>query len=138
MDKPKREKIISDTEIGYIRSKIFILNNYKTIIKVGVTLFLLYWVIFVLTPSVKMSADAKAKIDSINSHIDSLQSEQKKLEEGINIFNKEVLNIDKKISNIKQEKTIIKEIYHEKINSIDDYSSDELDSFFTERYGYSY
>jgi peptidoglycan hydrolase CwlO-like protein len=138
MDKPKREKIISDTEIGYIKSKIFILNNYKTIIKVGVTLFLLYWVIFVLTPSVKMSADTKAKIDTIDSHIDSLQSEQKKLQEGINIFNKEILNIDKKISNIKQEKTIIKEIYHEKINSIDGYRSDELDSFFAERYGYSY
>jgi peptidoglycan hydrolase CwlO-like protein len=138
MDKPEREKIISDTEIGYIKSKIFILNNYKTIIKVGVALFLLYWVIFILTPNVKMSADAKAKIEALDSHIDSLQSEQKKLEEGINIFNKEVLNIDKKISNIKQEKTIIKEIYHEKINSVDNYSIDELDSFFAERYGYSY
>ena len=126
----KREKIITE-------SKKFILANYKTVIKIAFALFLLYWIIYILTPNIKMSADSKEKIDALNIQIDSLESGQKRLDENIKVFNQEIIKVDKKISNIKQEKTIIKEIYHEKITDVDNYTDDELDSFFAKRYGYT-
>lgn len=133
----KRKKIVSDVNKGLLDFKGFMLNNYKTILKVFISIFVLYWMIFILTPSVKMSSELKQKIDVLDKHIDSLEIEQKKIDEDIRIFNESVINIDKKISNIKQEKTIIKEIYHEKITAVDNYTSDELDSFFAKRYGYT-
>jgi hypothetical protein len=126
----KREKIITE-------SKKFILANYKTVIKIAFALFLLYWIIYILTPNIKMSADSKEKIDALNIQIDSLEAGQKRLDENIKVFNQEIIKVDKKISNIKQEKTIIKEIYHEKITDVDNYTDDELDSFFAKRYGYT-
>jgi cell division protein FtsB len=126
----KREKIITE-------SKKFILTNYKTAIKIVFALFLLYWILYILTPNIKMSADSKEKIDALNTQIDSLEAGQKRLDENIKVFNQEIIKVDKKISNIKQEKTIIKEIYHEKITDVDNYTDDELDSFFAKRYGYT-
>jgi exonuclease VII small subunit len=126
----KREKIITE-------SKKFILANYKTAIKIVFALFLLYWILYILTPNIKMSADSKEKIDALNTQIDSLEAGQKRLDENIKVFNQEIIKVDKKISNIKQEKTIIKEIYHEKITDVDNYTDDELDSFFAKRYGYT-
>ena len=43
-------------------------------------------------------------------------------------------NIDNSIDRIKNEKTTIKEIYHETITNVDHYNNSQLDSFFTNRY----
>jgi len=114
----------------------FLKGNYKTIAKVLVGLFLLYWVVFVLTPKVGMPADEKAKIDSLNQVIKEIYKDQQKLDSNINGYNKKIDAVDNDINNIKGQKTIIKEIYHEKINSVDTYSDSELDSFFSARYHY--
>ena len=114
----------------------FIKNNFKTIFQVGLGLFILYWVIFVLTPVSKMSEETAKKIDNINILIQKTEAEQRRLDSNITIFNKEIENVDINISKIKKEKTIIKEYYHEKIKDVDTYSDDEIDSFFTVRYRY--
>jgi len=116
----------------------FLKINYKTILKVLFGLFLLYWVIFVLTPKVSMNLGEKSKIDSLNMMMKELIKEQDKLDSTIILYNEEINNLDKNISTIKGEKTIIKEIYHDEINRVVNYNDDQLDSFFTNRYGHNY
>lgn len=112
----------------------FLKSNYKTIAKVAFGLFILYYVIFFLTPRVQMAADEKAKIDSLNQMIKEIELEQKKLDSNIVTYNKKIDEVDDHIDNIKGQKTIVKEIYHEKISSVDKLTVRELDSFFTDRY----
>jgi hypothetical protein len=117
--------------------KNFIIKNYKSIIKVGFGLFIIYWIIFFLTPNVKMSIKDREKIDSLNKIIKDIYTDQKKLDSSISQFTKEVDKIDNNIATIKSQKTIIKEIYHEEINRVSNYNDVQLDSFFANRYGYN-
>jgi hypothetical protein len=54
----------------------FIKGNYKSILKGIVGLFILYWVIYVLTPTMQMSVQEKQKIDSLNLVIRDIYKEQ--------------------------------------------------------------
>lgn len=114
----------------------FIKVNFKTIVRTSVGLFLLYWIIFVLTPKAGLSPEEKQKLDSLNSHIKVLQEQNSKLENEIQNYNTKIEEIDNSIDKIKGQKTIIKEIYHEKINGVDKLTILELDTFFTNRYNY--
>jgi hypothetical protein len=114
--------------------KQIIEKNWQTILKICAGVFLLYWMIFILTPSINTSSEIKAKIDSLNVNIKNLEKTQNSLQTKIDDFNQEIIKIDDKIIEIKGQKTIIKEIYHEKIRSISNYTDNQLDSFFAERY----
>ena len=105
-----------------------------TILKVGFGLFILYYLIFFLTPKVSMSEYEKQQIDSLNVLIKQLHQDNLKLEKEIDEYNDKIDKVDVNIKNIKGQKTIVKEIYHEKINSVDKLTVRELDSFFTDRY----
>ena len=83
-----------------------------------------------------MSQVERAKIDSINQKLELLHKDNSKLETEIENFNNKIEEIDRNISNYKGQKTIIKEYYHEKINSVDKLTVSELDSFFANRYNY--
>ena len=112
----------------------FLKANYKTIAKVVFGLFILYYLIFFLTPRVSMSALEKSKIDSLNNMIEQIHQEQLKLDSNIISYEKKIDEVDNHIDKIKGQKTIVKEIYHEKISSVDKLTVRELDSFFTDRY----
>jgi len=114
----------------------FLKLNYKTIIKVVFGLFLLYYIIFFLTPRVQMSANQKQQLDSLNVVIKQLHEDNLKLEDKISDFNEQINEVDNHIDKIKGQKTIVKEIYHEKISNVDKLTVRELDSFFTDRYKY--
>lgn len=114
----------------------FITNNYKTIVKVCFGLFILYYLIFFLTPNVKMSAEQVQKLDSLNNSINNIETHNEYLEGRISDFNAQMNVVDNNIQNIKGQKTIIKEYYHEKISNVDKLTDTELDSFFTNRYQY--
>lgn len=116
----------------------FIKNNIKTILQVGLGLFLLYWIIFVLTPKSGLTVEEKHKLDSLNNQINVLHEDNKNLENQIEVYNEKIEKVDNNINKIKGQKTIIKEIYHEKIDGVDKLTLDELDSFFTNRYKYEY
>jgi hypothetical protein len=58
------------------------------------------------------------------------------LENDIDYYNQKITEIDEDIDRVKNQKTIIKEYYHEKINSVDKLTVSELDSFFANRYNY--
>jgi vacuolar-type H+-ATPase subunit I/STV1 len=112
----------------------FIKQNYKTILKGLVALFILYWVIYVLTPTMKMSVQEKQKIDSLNILVKEIYKGQQKLDSSIVVYNKKIDEVDNHIDKIKGQKTIIKEIYHEEINRVDSYTDNDIDSFFADRY----
>ena len=112
----------------------FLKKNYSTILKGLFGLFILYYLIFFLTPNVKMTANQKQQLDSLNIVIKQLHQDNLKLESKISDFNKEIEEVDKNISKIKGQKTVVKEIYHEKISNVDKLTVRELDSFFADRY----
>lgn len=112
----------------------FIKSNYRSIIKVALGIFILYYLIFFLTPNVKMAAGQKQQLDSLNMVIKQLHEDNLKLEGKISEFNEEIKEVDASIGKIKGQKTIVKEIYHEKISNVDKLTVRELDSFFTDRY----
>ena len=109
-------------------------KNYKTILKLIFGLFILYYLIFFLTPRVQIAADQKQQLDSLNVVIKQLHDDNLKLENKISDFNNQIQEVDQSIGKIKNQKTIVKEIYHEKISSVDKLTSREVDSFFTDRY----
>lgn len=112
----------------------FLKGNYKTLIKVAFGIFILYYLIFFLTPKVQMAENERAKIDSLNNLIEEIHKDQLKLDSSIQGYNQKIDEVDNHIDKIKGQKTIIKEIYHEKINNVDKLSNPELDSFFSNRY----
>lgn len=112
----------------------FVKGNYKTIIQVAVGIFILYWVLYVLTPTMQMSVQEKQKIDSLNMVIKDIYKEQQKLDSTIAEYNGKIDEVDNSIDKIKGQKTVIKEIYHEEINRVDTYTDNDVDSFFANRY----
>ena len=113
----------------------FILKNYKTILQFVFGVFVLYWLIFFLTPRIEMSEVDKYKIQQIDEFVKKTYENQLKLDSSIKEFNEEIELVEKNIERIKGEKTVIREIYHEEINRVNEYSDKQLDSFFTNRYG---
>ena len=114
----------------------FLVKNYKTILSGVFGLFILYYLVFFLTPRIKMEDEERQKLESLNNMIHEIEKQQEKLDSNISNFNSKITDIDLNIDKLKGEKTIIREIYHEKINSVDSYSNPQLDSFFTNRYNY--
>ena len=112
----------------------FLKQNFMTILKVLFGLFVLYYLIFFLTPKVNMSIEQKQQLDSLNVLVNQLHEDNLELEKEINEYDKKIDEVDNHIDKIKGQKTIVKEIYHEKINSVDKLTVRELDSFFTDRY----
>lgn len=114
----------------------FLKNHFSTILILLVVCSLICWVFFILTPQIKLSEESFRKIDSLNTTIKLLEQDQHKLDSEIVKYNQEITSLDKNISKIKTEKTIIREIYHEKINSVNNFNTNQLDSFFSNRYNY--
>ena len=112
----------------------FLKSHYKTILIALGGLFLLYWVVFILTPRVGMDPSEKAKIDSLNNTIKEIYKDQQKLDSAISVYSEKIDEVDNHIDKIKGQKTIVKEIYHEEINRAGNYTEPQLDSFFSARY----
>ena len=114
----------------------FLKTHYMTILKVVLGLFIVYWLLFFLTPKVQMAAESKQAIDLLNVEIKEIEKEQDSLSNSISEYKEEINLLDQHISTIQSQKTIIKEIYHEEIKRVDSYNDRKLDSFFAVRYGY--
>ena len=110
------------------------MKDYKTILLLLSNLFIIFWLIFILTPRLNITLENKNKIDELNSLILNAQKSQELLNNKIDSINTDVNKIDRDINVLKNKKTIVKEIYYEKINNINNFNETELDSFFTNRY----
>ena len=110
------------------------MKHWRTILTVIFAIVVLYWMFFIMTPNSKLAEETYKKIDSLNHNIDSLETMNRQLDSVLINYTSQIGEIDKSIDRIKNEKTIIKEIYHETINNVDNYNGNQLDSFFTNRY----
>jgi hypothetical protein len=110
------------------------MKDYKTLLFIFIGLFIVYWLIFVLTPKTRISTENQNKIDSLNILILNIQKSQEILNVKLDSINLDINKVDGDIKNIKEQKTIIREIYHEKIINVTNFTETELDSFFTNRY----
>lgn len=79
-------------------------------------------------------AGYNAKIDSIQTEIDSVQLVNEKLTEQIVTIDKEIDKVDGNINNVTKNITIIKNQTHEKIDSVNNYNFSDLEKFFSDRY----
>jgi chromosome segregation ATPase len=77
----------------------------------------------------------KLMLTTLDDYIKQKEQEQNKIDNSINLVNKEIEKIDSTISKIKVQKVIIREYYHEKITNVDNFTDNEIDSFITNRYG---
>lgn len=113
----------------------FLKKYYKIILLLLIVGVISYFVLYYMDGP-NGGKEYRQKIDSLNSTINRIEVEQIKLDSNIVHYNQEIIKIDHNIEKIKSEKTTINNIYHEKINDVNNYTDDELDSFFAVRYGY--
>jgi hypothetical protein len=85
----------SQMKINFEQILNFIKENYKTIFKGIVFLFVLYWVIYVLTPSLKISEDSQKNLMKLILRLKKLNK------------NKSVYKIKLKSMNLKLKKSTI-------------------------------
>ena len=112
----------------------FFKKHYKLIgIGLGV-IFILYWVIFILTPSVKMSASAVQEMKKIDEDIQSIKEEQVLIYTEIKEYEQDILRMDENINEINNTKNQIAGEYGEKINAARSYDYKQLVTFLSERY----
>jgi len=79
-------------------------------------------------------AGYNAKIESIQTEIDSLQEINMALTQEILAIDKEIDNIDGDINSVTKNITIIKKQTDEKIDSVNNYTFSDFEKFFTDRY----
>jgi peptidoglycan hydrolase CwlO-like protein len=107
--------------------------NQQTLFYILV-LLLLGYLIFSNTGIKTNVKDYKDKIESIQTKVDSVNTVNKQLDEKISNVDTQVLSITKEIHQVDKTITIIKKQTDEKVNSVDNYTHNELEQFFTNRY----
>jgi septal ring factor EnvC (AmiA/AmiB activator) len=76
----------------------------------------------------------EARIESVQTKIDSAQVINKQIDVKIDSVKENVISITKEIHHIDNTITIVKKQTDEKINTVDKFSNAELEFFFTNRY----
>ena len=74
------------------------------------------------------------KIEALQTKVDSAQAVNEKIDVKIDSVKDNVVNITKEIHHIDNNISIIKQQTDEKINSVDSFTANELEQFFTNRY----
>jgi prophage DNA circulation protein len=116
----------------------FILKYRRDFALVIIAGVIFYWFSAIFSPKLDGIDTFKNKIDSIDNNIVVLKQQQEKVDENISELKVEVVEVETTIGTVKNQKVIIKEYYENKINSVDKFTNDELDSFFSSRYGRQY
>lgn len=112
----------------------FFKKNWFQLFMIVTITIVIYSLFFQITPGLDKKEETEKKLDSLTSSIKKIELEQQKLDTLIMDYNKKIVEYDQNIQKIKSQKTIIKEIYHAKINSVSGYNNNQVDSFFSDRY----
>jgi hypothetical protein len=107
-------------------------------ISIVLVIGLIIGVLIYFLPSSKIDKEYLNKIDSLNTHISTLEKKQDSLNQDIKSYKTQITEVDDHIQTIKNQKTVVKEYYHEKIISVDGFSRSDIDTFFANRYGYNH
>jgi len=111
-------------------------DNKDTILLI-IVIVLAVWNIFNKN-SIKTDVKSyKEKIESLQIEIDSTKKVNKGIDVKIDSVKGNVVKITKEIHHIDNNITIIKKQTNEKVNSVDTLTANELEQFFTNRYGNS-
>lgn len=78
----------------------------------------------------------KNQIDSLARVNKALQDKQNEMDINSRKYEDALLDLDFKVQTINQKKSIIREYYHEKIIQPAQYTPQQIDSFFKNRYNY--
>jgi hypothetical protein len=76
----------------------------------------------------------KERIEALQTKVDSAQAVNEKIDIKIDSVKDNVVNITKEIHHIDNNISIIKQQTNEKVNSVDSFTANELEQFFTNRY----
>ena len=111
------------------------MNKKLNLILIGIIAALAAYILFFVQAPLKVDVKGyEVKIDSLQHKVDSIYVENGKLDTQIAEYEHEVELQDDKIQSLKDKIVLIKQETHEKIKSVDSYTDDELERFFTERY----
>ena len=108
----------------------------KTIAYITLGIALVYVIIQIFNSKPQMPSEIKDKLDYLTKVTDSLQKKIKQHDLDIQNQEKAIDSIDNQISITKEKTTIIKEYYYEKSKAANNFTPNQLDSFFANRYGY--
>lgn len=115
------------------------LKEYTPImVMLGIVLLIVIIIGLSLDKPVKIEENPfiKSQVDSLAKANAELQTKQATLDSLSKNYESKIQELDWKINNIGQSKTIIKEYYHEKIKEPVTYTPKQVDSFFKDRYKY--
>ena len=109
-------------------------NNIQTIlllIIVGLVIYNFYY-----STQIKTNVNEyKNKIETISVGIDSLSNLNTLLDDKINVVNTNIISINNEIESVDDNLKDLKKKTDEKVDSVSDYSFNELERFFANRYG---
>lgn len=110
----------------------------KIALIVAGALLLLYLIINISTKkeTIQDNSYIKAQIDSLAKVNDSLKRKQAKLDSVSYEYQIQIDNLDWKVQNVGEKKTVIREYYHDRVKEPATYNPHQLDSFFKNRYSY--
>jgi septal ring factor EnvC (AmiA/AmiB activator) len=114
----------------------YIKKYYLHAIGVVCLIGLVYLIVYLLTPEQDMSELDKYKLEQIDKDINLIIENQKKLDKQIEGYKNEISKIDSTISQVKNQKTIVREYYKDLGEKVDKMKKKEIDSFFHTRYNY--
>lgn len=114
----------------------FISKNFVVIINFSFIIFIVFWLLFFIPQKIETPVIDSDKLDIINEEIKSIKNSQNKLDSNMIFFSEKIDKIDSNILSIRDKRTIIERIQNEVNTTISNYSDDQIDSFFTNRYGY--
>lgn len=114
----------------------FLSENFKYIMAVIMIVLIGLFIYDITSKDNGMSKEDKKRIEQLDKDINSMIEYQKKLDEKITEYNKEIMKIDSTISNIKVKKEVVNNYYQQKGNEIKNSNAKQVDSLLRSRYNF--
>lgn len=114
-------------------------SNKTILIIIGIILVIILGIIiFTNIPSRKDESTEfiKKQVDSLAKANAELQVKHAALDSTSKVYQDAILNLDWKVQNVGEKKTIIREYYRDKVKEPANYTPKQVDSFFKKRYNY--
>jgi septal ring factor EnvC (AmiA/AmiB activator) len=116
--------------------KDFLTYNWKTITLTILGVIFVYLLVRVFTPTKDHSELNKYKLEQIDNNVKNIEKLQNDLKDSIYSYQKQVKEIDTKISNIRIERKEINNFYTVKEKEIKKAGKAKIDSLLRKRYNF--
>lgn len=115
-------------------------TNWKVIIgAIAAALIIIFLIIYIFTrkePALQPNDFVKKQIDSLAKANAELQTKHAALDSASKTYENALIELDWKVQNVGEKKTIIREYYHDRVKEPSNYTPKQVDSFFKKRYNY--